>query len=643
MNSREKMNGQPPEVFATALTRLFVLTSLTICSNLFGWNGSAESISLTKSAQQPNILLIVLDDLGFNDLGANGNPLAPTPRLDTLAEQGIRYTRHYTDSTCSVARVALLTGRFPAYNGFRPSNLGLSPDTPTLANSLQKAGYLTQHIGKWHVGNATLAQSPKQAGFDHWFGFLTQFELQGASADGLHFKRPTYRNPWLQGDQQPMKQYPGQLTDILTQHAIDFLNTRTYQQNAEAQPWFLNLWYYAPHAPIQPSKVFEDRHPSTDAGRYYALIEQLDSNIGLLLETLDKNQQTRNTLVIVVSDNGGTNFEVDNNYPFYGRKTQFHEGALHTPLMIRWPHHINSKEVSDNRVSIMDIYPTLADAAGLSISHPLDGTSLFATNRPPTKNLYWEYTTSEYHMYSVLSADSRWRLLTNGFGEDMILNDLQADSRGEKNVAAMHPHVVKTLTQQYITWRHGARVVKPVRQSTKHGGQVLTGSDLQRSPGYNGYTFAMAVTPEVVKSAAAQVIVEQPQRWRLTNSQADGLQLTLLGTQLQTTALPTGQCSEIVISSHHLYSMLKPNNNRAIIDLYVNGKRVDETRVEKPALYVGGYTNATYLGHNASGGESFHGRLGQPIILNERLVLDKRASQIGNGISSLPALCPQQQ
>ena len=172
------------------------------------------------TAPPPNILLIVLDDLGYNDLGANGNPNTPTPNLDALAAEGILYTRHYADATCSVARAALMTGTFPASHGFRPNHLGLSAGTPTIATMLQDKGYRTQHIGKWHIVSATLDQSPSHSGFDNWYGFLHNNELGGPSRDGVRYRRPTYIDPWLRDNQSPLEQQSGHLTDILTDRAI---------------------------------------------------------------------------------------------------------------------------------------------------------------------------------------------------------------------------------------------------------------------------------------------------------------------------------------------------------------------------------------------------------------------------------------
>lgn len=590
------------------------------------------------SAKPPNILLIVLDDLGYNDLGANGNPKSPTPHLDALAAQGTRYTRHYADATCSVARAALMTGTFPAVHGMRPNHLGLSVGTPTIATMLSQAGYHTQHIGKWHIATATLEQSPSQLGFDNWFGFLHNHETSGPSEDGIHFHRPTYINPWLRDNQSPLVQHTGHLTDILTARAISFLD----QQKGRTEPWFLNLWYYAPHNPIQPSAEFRKKYPDTTEGAYHALIDQLDTNIGQVIAALDRNGQGSDTLVIVLSDNGGTNAATDNNYPFHGSKTYFLEGGLRTPMFMRWPGHIKPNTVSDELVSLYDIFPTIAQASSATPPPHLIGRSLFDDKRTHTPQLYWEYSDSLTHSYSILSADGQWRF-TKGSSWLLptALNDLVADPSGEVNVLDRHPEIAAKLRDDYLNWRTTTRKVAVSYELLNNkGGAILRGDDLQRSPGYAGFTFAIGVTPAADASADPQVIVEQAGRWKLQSNSGQGIVLDILGQTIAGPALPSGQCSELVIASHFNFTTVQPKNNWSIIDIYINGKSVNSARMEQPRLQTWGYANPTYIGFNASGGQPFLGQLSRPIILNERVVPDDQSEMIANGISGVPPTCP---
>ncbi|MAT94848.1 MAG: hypothetical protein CME59_19940 [Halioglobus sp.] len=582
----------------------------------------------------PNILLIVLDDLGYNDLGANGNPDMPTPRLDALAGQGSRYTRHYADSTCSVARVALLTGTYPSRYGFRPNKLGLSRDTVTIASTLRERGYLTQHIGKWHVGNAELGQSPTQLGFDQWFGFLFQSQLAGLPEDGINYARPTYYDPWLRENAGPLQQYSGQLTDILTDRAVEFVEG----QSQQSTPWFLNLWYLAPHNPVQAAARFREKYPQDGPGRYRAMIEQLDTSIGRVLDALDAQGLADNTLLIVVSDNGGTNSLLNNNGPYVGRKGQYTEGGLRTPLLLRWPGHIEPETVTDELVSLYDLFPTIAAAADVPVPRQVIGRDLLTLPLPPSQPLYWESSDSRIHSYSVLSSDGRWRLSRSG-SRPPTLHDLHEDPSGEHNSIERHWETAARLNDEYLQWRRGARIVDVTYEPLNaRGAAILRGQDVQRSPGSSGFTFAIAVRPD--EKAGTGTIAQQAHRWSLSQAPASGLELVVLGTRLRGPALPAGRCSEVVVSSHYKLGPFKPENNSASLDLFIDGNLIDSKHLKKVVPQNWGIANPTYTGISADGTQPFAGTLGRPLILNERLVADAH-DRIGNGISSLPALCPR--
>jgi arylsulfatase A-like enzyme len=611
----------------------WILRIASVCLVFVGYPSIQTQAFRQEQAPPPNILLIVLDDFGYNDLGANGNSRAPTPNLDALAAQGTRYTRHYADATCSVARAALMTGTFPAVYGFRPNHLGLSVGTPTIASALRDAGYRTQHIGKWHIVSATLDQSPSQLGFDDWFGFLHNNELGGPSADGIRYRSPTYRNPWLRDNQAPLVQYSGHLTNILTKKAISFLD----QQQGQSQPWFLNLWYFAPHAPIQPDAEFKKKYPDTPEGNYHALLDQLDFNIGKVMAALASNGQVENTLVILLSDNGGTNKETDNNFPFKGAKAEFSEGGLRTPLLMRWPDHIDADAVSDELVSLYDIFPTIVQASGAKAPGQLIGRSLLDPQREASPQLFWEYSNSQYYIYSVLSSDGRW-LLSNYLGLAALF-DLNSDPGNSENHISQHPEIASKLTQDFLQWRKKVRnVTTDYEPRDEDGHAILRGDDVQRTPGYSGFTFAIGVTPSMT-SNTPQVIAEQVGRWRLETNGKQELSLEILGQVIKAPGLPLGQCSEIVVSSQFNISPVQWKSNSSIIDLYVNGERANSITKKLPELNTFGYSNPTFIGMNASGQELFQGKLSRPLILNERIVPDAEGIVVGNGISGVPSTC----
>jgi hypothetical protein len=222
-----------------------------------------------------------------------------------------------------------------------------------------------------------------------------------------------------------------------------------------------------------------------------------------------------------------------------------------------------------------------------------------------------------------------------------VLNDLVSDPSGQTNVADAHPDIVRRLREDYLAWRLAARVVTNVdyQQLNEQGGALLRGDDLQRSPGRNGYTFAIGVHPADNDKGATQVIAEQAGRWRVHTSE-QGITLDVLGQALAGPPLPPGQCSELVISTVFKFSVRFPNNNLSIIEMYLNGKLLNSVTLKMPSPNDLGYANPTYIGVNAVGEERFLGTLSRPVILNERVVPDEQSEPIGNGISGVPHTCP---
>ncbi|MEE4145294.1 MAG: sulfatase-like hydrolase/transferase [Halieaceae bacterium] len=572
----------------------------------------------------PNILLILIDDMGFNDLGANGNPSVTTPNLDQLAAQGIRFTRHYTDATCTVTRVGILTGTEPAAHGFRPVKTGISPEVVTLPEVLKRSGYSTHHIGKWHLGYASELAWPLAQGFDTFFGFLDQSLLAGPHPpSGFHFGRPTYHDPWLQKQNDRPSKYRGHLSEILLEHALGFLGS----QRGNQTPWFLNFWTYAPHSPLQPADTFASRYPATPEGRYRAFLEQVDSTVGQLMAGLEKNGFADNTLVIVASDNGGTNRQIDNNYPYFGTKTTFFEGGVRTPLIIRWPGHTGEGVVFDQAVTHFDYFPTIAAAAGADSPGQLIGRDLLEVVKRKAgleRNVYWETGNPEAGSWSVLSSDQKWRLHQYLLG-GVQLNDLEERPQGDRDVAGQHPDIVARMREEYLTWHREKRLLDLAYQPlTDRGQAILSGDSLQRAPGFAGHTFAIGIVPEAVNAGDVHLvdtpgmIAFQQNQWQLLQ-RGPVLELDLNGIRLQAPAPPDGECSTIVVTSHFEYSPVFPAERRALVQLYINGRMAADSAINDPRLPPDDYLNATYIGQDNAGAQTYHGRLGRPVILNEWL------------------------
>ena len=355
----------------------------------------------------------MLDDAGYGDVDGFGRKTALTPNLKKMAEEGVRFTRHYADATCRPARLSLMTGKQASRVAMVPDFRGISPELEILPEKLKKVGYSTHHIGKWHLGDTTKQAWPSAQGFDSWQGFLNQFLLKGPSKRKKSpYRRPTYNNPWLQINDDEPKQFKGHLTDILADMVVKKIYSLKEEPSAKTkQPWFINYWMLAPHNPAKPSNEYGKQFPETPSGQYQALLKQMDASIGRVFEALEKTGQAENTLVVVVSDNGGTNERTENNFPFSGKKGVFSEGSLRTPLLIRWPNVLPKGKSYDGISAIYDLYPTLLSAANVHSSewmgdNKIDGVDLFPLllndkQRLP-QSMFWEMGSPFVYLYSML-------------------------------------------------------------------------------------------------------------------------------------------------------------------------------------------------------------------------------------------------
>ena len=586
---------------------------------------------------RPNILFIVLDDLGFNDLGANSASVGHTPNLNQLAAQGARFTRNYVDSTCSATRAGILTGRYPASLGFRPAGRGISQEVITLPDMLRGAGYTTHHVGKWHLGFVSEQAWPIQQGFDSFFGFLDQFLLRGPhTEDGYNLKRPTYLNPLLQRDNGAFERQSGHLSDVLVDEAIDLLGRLKDQE----QPWFINYWTYLPHTPLTPATRFASKFPDTPEGKYKAMLMQVDAAVGLILATLDRSDLTRSTLVIVVSDNGGTEKQLSSNQPFIGVKNTFTEGGLRTPLLIRWPEVIPENVVIDETVSYLDYFPTLESLVTGHTSDGLPGRNLwplFVDDTIQRKPLYWHGGPPKAPSWSILNREGDQRI-TRSFGMDPEWMEL---------AAAPEEHVpskvfsglaeIGGLQNQFRDWHVGQRELKTLSWEVNAKGiGTLTGDLFQRSLGFNGFTFAIPIERSADATVLGrQLIAGQQGHWQMYIENGR-LVVNVLGVEVEAEAPDIGECSEIILTGYFNHALAFPGQKEATLVLYVNRKRVDSAVINTFELPLEGYELATTLGKNRSGGARFSGFLGRPVILNEMLLEDSSSDAwLDNSVSAL--------
>ncbi len=383
---------QPFSLFAHVITRVSVTWAILI--------------SATLSAQTPNLILILADDLGHGDLGVTGSTQIPTPHIDSLAASGVRFTNAYVSSpVCAPSRAGLLTGKHPVSFGFRdnlapcqpghdPEFVGLPPNQPTLAERLKKLGYTTGIVGKWHLGELPKF-SPLQRGFDEFWGYLAgSHDYFSAESGGeKQMAGPilcNFKNP------KPLTY----LTDDQGDECVDFI--RRHRQH----PYFLFASFAAPHSPMQATDDDLKRFAHIDdklRRTYCAMVYRLDQNVGKILAELRAQDAERDTLVVFLSDNGGPSAPgISNaslNAPLRGSKTTVLEGGIRVPMIVRWPAVLPASQTLDAMVSSLDILPTFVAAAGGSIqkSDALAGVDLLPflsgkNSLPSHASLTWTYT-----------------------------------------------------------------------------------------------------------------------------------------------------------------------------------------------------------------------------------------------------------
>jgi arylsulfatase A-like enzyme len=527
---------------------------------------------------RPNVLLIVLDDFGYNDLSVNNGSDSPTPTLDRIAEQGVRFTRHYAESTCTPSRVALLTGRYPATAGAHPMLNGIDHELVTLPDLLRQHGYVNYLVGKWHAGDSHREARPEFQGFDHWFGFMNQGYLKGPHpADGYRRGRPTYINPWLENERGELRQYDGHLTDILTDHALGVMER-------EREPWFMYLAYYAPHTPIEPSAAFRSRFADDAAGRYQALKAQLDSNIGRIMARLEESGTLDDTLIVIVSDNGGTARSWPSNLPFFGAKASYYEGGVRTPLLMRWPGQWPPGAEDDRVAAIFDLYPTIASALGFALPDAVDGIDLFG---PPTgRELRWYSHNPGGDSLGILSADGQWRygawqrVFEWLHHRDDFVSDHPPDRLPE------YPEVAARLRDDMLDWVPSATRVEDLTVVRDADWHSVSGWAFRRTPMASshtmGFLFRRGAAPE---EGGRQQLVSQ-EGYVDISEQGGSLQIRVDGNEVSVDLESQRECFTLVVAS----AMWKENmlsyrpDRLSRTRVYVDGSEAADALYSNPVL-----------------------------------------------------------
>lgn len=416
------------------------------------------------SAQErgsPNIVLVMVDDLGYGDLSSYGATDLQTPHVDSLVALGMRFDRFYANSpVCSPTRASLLTGRYPDLAGVpgvirthaRNSWGYLSEEEILLPRVLARAGYHTGMVGKWHLGLEP-PNTPNERGFAFCKGYL------GDMMDDYYSHRRHGINYMRRNDR--VIDPEGHATDLFTEWAVEYVEKRA---RSEA-PFFLYLAYNAPHSPIQPPDAWLRKVRARESGigderaRIVALIEHLDHGIGEVVEALRRSGVYENTLIVFVSDNGGAPYFGADNGDLRGGKQDMYEGGIRVPAVAVWPDHIESGSRTGRIGLTMDLYPTLAEAAGVSLSHRIDGRSLLpvltdrlgeegtaatgpAGGLPGERTLFWvrrEGGSAYVGQTAYAARRGRWKIVQNRPREPFHLYDLEADPREREDLREEHP------------------------------------------------------------------------------------------------------------------------------------------------------------------------------------------------------------
>ncbi len=423
----------------------------------------AESQAQRRPAQHPNILVIVADDLGYADIGVNGCQDVPTPHMDSIAKNGVRFTNGYVSGPyCSPTRAGLLTGRYqqrfghefnPGPAGNADPEFGLALTETTLPQRLKALGYATGMVGKWHLGYEPKFH-PMKRGFDEYFGFLGGAHSYLDNGDN--------RNQLLRGT-EPVKEV-SYLTDMFGDEAVAFI------ERQKDKPWMLYLPFNADHTPMQAKEEYLVKFAHIKdplRQKFAAMHSAMDDQIGRVLETLRKHRLEENTLIFFVSDNGGpTQANASRNTPLRGFKAQTWEGGIHVPFLAQWKGTLPAGKVYEQPVIQLDFLPTALAAAGVETKAEwkLDGVNLlpYLTGKhkgAPHAALYWRFG----QQIAVRMGD--WKLIkapganatqgefrTQATTEGAQLYNLANDIGEQNNLADREPAKVKQLAAVWEKW-----------------------------------------------------------------------------------------------------------------------------------------------------------------------------------------------
>ncbi len=449
-------------------------------------------------ADAPNIVLILADDLGWRDVGFQGSTYYETPNLDRLAREGMVFTSAYANAgNCAPTRACLMSGQYTPRHGVytvgtsargssaqrklipTPNREDLDTEIITLAEALQAAGYVSAHIGKWHLG-----RDPRKQGFD-------------INIAGSHYGSPPggyfspYKNPKLPNG--PKGEF---LTDRLTDEALRFLDEH------HERPFFLYLPHYAVHSPIQAKEELIAKYREKEASDgqndpvYAAMVESLDQSVGRILAKLDQLKLRENTLVIFTSDNGGFG-RVTTMHPLRGVKGMLYEGGVRVPCVVSWPGKIAPGSRCDEPIISLDFYPTLLEAAAAATpDQPLDGRSLMplltGSGGFEREAIFWHFPAylQAYHRSedpfrirpSGAVRQGDWKLIEHFEDGRLELYNLADDLGEQHNLAQAEPERAEQLLSLLKKWRAELKAPVPTEKNPAYKPKQANAASPPKAP-----------------------------------------------------------------------------------------------------------------------------------------------------------------
>jgi arylsulfatase A-like enzyme len=445
---------------------IYVSSMRTTRRNFLAATLASPLLAADPPANRPNVLVIVLDDLGCHDMGYLGAADLKTPNIDALAGRGLKFRNWYSNApVCAPARSSILTGRFPGSAGVPNNGQALAHDVPTIASVLKGSSYRTGAFGKWHLGS-TDETVPNAHGFDSFYGFhsgcVDYYSHRYYWGDNIH---DLWRN------RTEIFEDGRYLTERIADEAVDFVGRN------RGNPFFGYVAFNAPHYPMHAPEKYKARFPALGKERqtYAAMIAAVDDGVGRIRQALQSTGTADNTLLFFIGDNGATTENragldgkfatAGDNGVFKGFKFSLFDGGMHVPGFVSWPARIRSGGWTDQFAMSMDILPTICRATGAAEPERVDGSDILDTivsGAPsPHKSLYWSQGGQ------LATRKGAWKLVLNGRlydrradgnkpleGEDSVwLSNLDEDPGETKNLRRVNPKMVDELMTDLERWK----------------------------------------------------------------------------------------------------------------------------------------------------------------------------------------------